>query len=85
MQKLAPFIGNEIDVPAPDVNTTPQIMARMLDEYIKVTWKHTHGVITGEPLSIGGSQWRTQATTLWWVFTLQQYLADKWELIQWKK
>lgn len=36
MQKLAPFIGNEIDISAPDVNTTPQIMARMLDEYIKV-------------------------------------------------
>jgi glutamate dehydrogenase/leucine dehydrogenase len=85
MQKLAPFIWNEIDVPAPDVNTTPQIMAWMLDEYIKVTWKHTPWVITGKPISIGWSQWRTEATALWGIFSLQQYLADKWQTIQWKK
>jgi glutamate dehydrogenase/leucine dehydrogenase len=36
MQKLAPFIGNQVDIPAPDVNTTPQIMAWMADEYAKV-------------------------------------------------
>ena len=85
MQKLAPFIWNEIDVPAPDVNTTPQIMAWMLDEYIKVTWKHTPWVITGKPISVGGSQWRTEATALWGIFSLQQYLQEKWQMINWKK
>jgi len=55
------FIGPDIDVPAPDVNTGPQIMAWMVDEYSK-----THGfepsVVTGKPLDLGGSIGRTAAT-----------------------
>jgi len=37
MRKIAPYIGSDVDVPAPDVNTDSQIMARMLDEYIRTT------------------------------------------------
>jgi len=55
------FIGPDIDVPAPDVNTGPQIMAWMVDEYSK-----THGfepsVVTGKPLDLGGSIGRNAAT-----------------------
>ncbi|HKL43913.1 MAG TPA: Glu/Leu/Phe/Val dehydrogenase [Candidatus Absconditabacterales bacterium] len=77
MQKLAPFIGNQVDIPAPDVNTTPQIMAWMAEEYSKLTGTRTPGVITGKPLSIGGSEGRGAATAQGGFYVLEQYLADK--------
>ena len=82
MQKLAPFIGNEVDIPAPDVNTTPQIMAWMADEYAKVTWKRTPWVITWKPLSIGWSEGRGAATALGGFYVLEQYLSDKGDAIK---
>jgi len=85
MQKLAPFIWNEVDIPAPDVNTTPQIMAWMADEYAKVTWVRTPWVITWKPLSVGWSEGRGAATALWGFYVLEQYLSDKWDKIKWKK
>src|SRR3990167_2985155 len=45
---IAPFIGPTVDVPAPDVYTTPQIMAWIADEYGKVTGKPSPAVITGD-------------------------------------
>lgn len=77
MQKLAPFIWNQVDVPAPDVNTTPQIMAWMADEYAKVTWTWTPGMITWKPLSVGWSEGRGAATAQWGFYVLEQYFADK--------
>lgn len=59
---IAEHIGIDKDVPAPDVNTTPQIMAWMVDEYEKLVGHHAPGVITGKPLEIGGSAGRTKAT-----------------------
>lgn len=59
---IAPFIGPTTDVPAPDVSTDPRIMGWMLDEYEQVTGGHAPGVITGKPLSIGGSRVREYAT-----------------------
>lgn len=59
---LAPFIGATIDVPAPDVSTDSRIMGYMLDEYEEVMGRHEPGVITGKPLSIGGSQARSYST-----------------------
>lgn len=56
------FIGPEIDVPAPDVYTTPQIMAWMMDEYEKIARHSAPGVITGKPLENGGSLGRGDAT-----------------------
>src|SRR3989338_1221134 len=55
-------IGPHVDVPAPDVNTTPEIMAWMVDEYAKLTGRFEPAVITGKPLSMGGSQGREEAT-----------------------
>ena len=56
-------IGPHIDVPAPDVNTNPQVMAWIYDEFAKT---HSEGsplaVVTGKPLEIGGSQGRLEAT-----------------------
>jgi len=56
------FIGPEKDVPAPDVYTNPQIMAWMMDEYSVIANKPQFGVITGKPLSVGGSRGRHDAT-----------------------
>ncbi|MHB9036836.1 MAG: Glu/Leu/Phe/Val family dehydrogenase [Armatimonadota bacterium] len=56
------IIGPDKDVPAPDVYTTPQIMAWMMDEFSKITGYNSPGVITGKPLSIGGSEGRGDAT-----------------------
>lgn len=62
IQKVAFALGSDKDIPAPDVYTTPQIMAWMLDEYQKIKGSHDPGMITGKPLSIGGSQGREDAT-----------------------
>lgn len=59
---FAPFIGPDLDVPAPDVSTDPRIMGWMLDEYEEVIGRHAPGVITGKPLSIGGSKARGYST-----------------------
>ncbi len=59
---IAPFIGATTDVPAPDVSTDPRIMGWMLDEYEEVTGKKEPGMITGKPLSIGGSKARGYST-----------------------
>lgn len=51
------------DIPAPDVNTTPQIMAWMLDEYETIVGHSEPGVITGKPLEVGGLPGRSYATS----------------------
>ncbi len=56
------YIGPDMDVPAPDVYTNPQIMAWMMDEYSKISGKNQFGVITGKPLNLGGSAGRGDAT-----------------------
>lgn len=56
------YIGPDMDVPAPDVYTNPQIMAWMMDEYSKICGKNQFGVITGKPLNLGGSAGRGDAT-----------------------
>ncbi|MGB9861840.1 MAG: Glu/Leu/Phe/Val family dehydrogenase [Candidatus Bipolaricaulaceae bacterium] len=62
IQAIGHYIGPEIDVPAPDVYTNPQIMAWMMDEYEKIVGKSAPGVITGKPLPLGGSAGRGDAT-----------------------
>jgi len=59
---MAPVIGPDKDIPAPDVNTTPQIMDWMADEYQKITGDTTRAVITGKPVEKGGSEGRGTAT-----------------------
>lgn len=60
--RLIDFIGPDKDIPAPDMNTDGQIMAWMLDQYQSSTGKRAPGVVTGKPLSIGGSHGREAAT-----------------------
>ncbi len=66
------FIGPEKDVPAPDVYTTPQIMAWMMDEYSTIVGKPQFGVITGKPVSIGGSAGRSDATARGGMYCIQE-------------
>ena len=66
------FFGPERDVPAPDVYTTPQIMAWMMDEYSKMVGKNQFGLITGKPLNLGGSAGRGDATARGGWFTIRE-------------
>ncbi len=71
VRAIADFIGPEIDVPAPDVYTTPQIMAWMMDEYETIARRSAPGVITGKPLTLGGSQGRGDATAKGGMYVLK--------------
>lgn len=62
VQRLSDILGPHKDVPAPDVGTTPEIMAWMADEYGKITSDTTGAVITGKPVENGGSLGRSTAT-----------------------
>ena len=59
---IMPLIGPEKDIPAPDVYTTPQIMAWIMDTYSMNMGYPVHGVVTGKPISLGGSLGRNEAT-----------------------
>ena len=60
--ELVEVVGPDKDVPAPDVGTTPEIMAWFMDTYSMHTRQHTPGVVTGKPLEVGGSRGRVEAT-----------------------
>ncbi len=62
IRQVGRIIGEETDVPAPDVYTNPQIMAWMMDEYSFMRGYNVPGVITGKPIPLGGSQGRGDAT-----------------------
>lgn len=64
VRKLSDVLGPYKDVPAPDVNTTPEIMAWMTDEFEKITGDKTRATFTGKPIENGGSQGRGEATGL---------------------
>ena len=65
-------IGPRIDVPAPDVGTTPQMMSWMMDEYSRVSGQYTPGVFTGKPVEGGGSLGRTEATGFGVIYTVRE-------------
>ncbi len=72
MRAIAHFISPDIDVPAPDVYTTPQIMAWMVDEYSVIRGYNSPGVITGKPLPVGGSLGRHDATARGGIYTVRE-------------
>jgi glutamate dehydrogenase (NAD(P)+) len=67
-------IGPEKDIPAPDVGTTPAVMAWIFDTFSMNQGHSVLGVVTGKPLAIGGSLGREEATARGAVFCLQQAL-----------
>ncbi|MBN1438317.1 MAG: Glu/Leu/Phe/Val dehydrogenase [Anaerolineales bacterium] len=72
IRQVARILGLEKDVPAPDVYTTPQIMAWMADEYSAMRGYNEFGVITGKPVAIGGSKGRGDATARGGVYCLRE-------------
>jgi glutamate dehydrogenase (NAD(P)+) len=72
IRAIGHYIGEETDVPAPDVYTTPQIMAWMMDEYAVMRGYNVPGVITGKPLPLGGSQGRGDATARGGMYTIRE-------------
>jgi len=70
IRAIGRFIGPERDIPAPDVYTTPQIMAWMVDEYSTIVGYNAPGVITGKPIPVGGSLGRGDATARGAVYTI---------------
>jgi glutamate dehydrogenase (NAD(P)+) len=72
MRNISRYVGLTQDVPAPDVNTNPQIMAWMLDEYETISGHREPGVITGKPGILGGSAGRGPATALGGIFTIRE-------------
>jgi len=68
--ELLPFIGPEKDIPAPDVGTNAQIMAWIMDTYSIAKGYMVPGVVTGKPISLGGSQGREEATSRGAVYTI---------------
>ena len=74
-EKISPFIGEDVDVPAPDVNTNPKIMSWMNDEYEKIIGKTSPATFTGKPFDQGGSLGRTEATGRGGVIVLKALLA----------
>ncbi len=62
VQGIHKYIGEKVDIPAPDVGSNGQIMAWMVDEYSKLNGQDALGVITGKPVAWGGSEGRNEAT-----------------------
>lgn len=68
---IADFIGPDIDIPAPDVYTNPRIMGWMMDQYSTIRRQITPAVVTGKPITMGGSLGRETATAMGAFFTIQ--------------
>src|SRR5438128_3396571 len=68
--EISVLIGPERDIPAPDVNTNAQVMAWMMDTYSMHVGYTVPGVVTGKPISLGGSEGRTEATARGTVFCI---------------
>jgi|TARA_Y100000310_G_scaffold165626_2_gene165371 glutamate dehydrogenase/leucine dehydrogenase len=77
--EMADHIGPRVDVPAPDINTNPQTMEWMLDEYEKITNDTTRATFTGKPIESGGSEGREQATGQGGFYALEE-IAQKLDL-----
>ncbi len=72
IDQISEYLGPHKDIPAPDVYTDPQVMAWMMDEYFKISQNKQFGVITGKPLSIGGSVGRADAAARGGMYTIRE-------------
>lgn len=72
VRRMHKYLGEKIDVGAPDMDTDPHIMAWMFDEYVQLSGEHELGMLTGKPTKLGGSLGRTEATGLGVVITARE-------------
>jgi glutamate dehydrogenase (NAD(P)+) len=70
--EILPIIGPFMDIPAPDVYTDAQTMAWIMDTYAMTVGHSAHSVVTGKPLSIGGSVGRGEATARGLLFVVEE-------------
>jgi glutamate dehydrogenase/leucine dehydrogenase len=70
--EIAPLIGPEKDIPAPDVYTNAETMAWIMDTYSSLQGYSVPGVVTGKPVAVGGSLGRNEATAQGCVYTIQE-------------
>ena len=76
IRAISRIVGPDEDVPAPDVYTTPQIMAWMVDEYSKLAGKWSPATFTGKPIELGGSLGREEATGLGGKYILDEIIKN---------
>lgn len=74
IRAISQIVGPGKDIPAPDVYTTPQMMAWMMDEFSRISQFNVLGIITGKPVEMGGSLGRQDATARGVVFTIREAL-----------
>ncbi|MBF7081541.1 Glu/Leu/Phe/Val dehydrogenase [Desulfallas sp. Bu1-1] len=72
IRAIAPVIGADLDIPAPDVGTNGQVMSWMMDEFARIRGYNEFGVITGKPVIVGGSLGRVEATSRGCVFVIRE-------------
>lgn len=70
--EISIIIGPEKDIPAPDVNTNPQVMAWIMDTYSMQHGYSVPAVVTGKPIELGGSQGRNEATGRGCIYTIEE-------------
>jgi glutamate dehydrogenase (NAD(P)+) len=70
--EILPIIGPSMDIPAPDVYTDAQTMAWIMDTYAMTIGHSAHGVVTGKPLSVGGSEGRGEATARGLLYVVEE-------------
>jgi len=73
---ISPFIGENVDIPAPDVNTDSKVMLWMLNEYEKTIGRKSPATFTGKPIGSGGSLGRTEATGNGGVIVMENLLKQ---------
>jgi glutamate dehydrogenase/leucine dehydrogenase len=74
--EIAGIIGPEMDIPAPDVYTDSQTMAWIMDTYSALKGYSVPGVVTGKPISLGGSEGRGEATGRGCAYTIREAAKD---------
>ncbi len=62
MQEMIPFVGPQVDIMAPDMGTNEQVMSWMMDTYSNHVGNSVPSIVTGKPISVGGSEGRREAT-----------------------
>jgi glutamate dehydrogenase (NAD(P)+) len=75
--EITPIIGPDQDIPAPDMGTNPQTMAWMMDTYSMGHGYTIPAVVTGKPVSVGGSEGRLDATGRGLLFVLEEHLREE--------
>jgi glutamate dehydrogenase/leucine dehydrogenase len=74
--EIAPLLGTDRDVPAPDVNTDGRVMAWLMDTISMTTGQHQSGIVTGKPLSVGGTKAHAGATSSGVVVCVRSAFAE---------